>query len=96
MPLLFLFSGTVFYYSREGCLQAYQLPWSHEAAYRLPVGLWHGIMQEHYPNSAWLCLNRGVFDQLYAYKRNHGLATWDQTLERLLGAAAAKEEAVLA
>lgn len=41
-------------------------------------------MDRHYPNSAWLVLQRDLFDRLYAYKRRNGLATWDQAVEQLL------------
>jgi hypothetical protein len=42
------------------------------------------MMDHHYPNSAWLPLSRETFDRLYALKREAGLATWEQVIERLL------------
>jgi hypothetical protein len=92
VPLLFLFSGTVFYAGPDDRLQAQQISWNKEAAYRMPVRVWREVMEAHYPNSAWLYLHRDVFDRLYAYKRAHGLATWDQTLEQLLAPATENEE----
>ena len=92
VPLLFLFSGTVFYAADDGRLQVQQISWNKEAAYRMPVRVWRDIMQAHYPNSAWLYLRRDIFDRLYAYKRAHGLATWDQTLDQLLVPAKEREE----
>jgi hypothetical protein len=50
----------------------------------MPVAVWQALMEHHYPNSAWLSLHRAVFEKLYAYKRSHGIPTWDQTIERLL------------
>jgi hypothetical protein len=41
-------------------------------------------MDHYYPNSAWLCLRKDVFDRLYEYKRQRGLPTWEQALESLL------------
>jgi hypothetical protein len=41
-------------------------------------------MEEHYPNCAWLYLKRDIFDRLYKYRRQNGLATWEQTVEALL------------
>jgi hypothetical protein len=41
-------------------------------------------MDLYYPNSAWLCLRKDVFDRLSEYKSRHGLPTWEQTLEALL------------
>ena len=84
VPLLFLFSGTVFYAGGDGRLQVQQISWDKECTYRLPVRLWRAMMDEHFPNSAWLYLNRDLFEQLYAYKRSQGLATWDQTMAQLL------------
>jgi hypothetical protein len=41
-------------------------------------------MEHHYPQTAWLSLPRDVFDKLYAYKREHGMTSWEQVIERLL------------
>ena len=49
------------------------------------------MMDAYYPNSAWLCLRRDVFDQLSQYKVRHGIPTWEQTIEMIL---ARTEEAV--
>ena len=50
----------------------------------MPVSVWREMMDQHYPNSAWIYLHRDVFERLLAYKREHGLPTWEATLERLL------------
>jgi hypothetical protein len=86
VPLCLMFSGTVFYSDGDGLLQAIQIPWDREANYRLPVEVWRKMMDMHYPNSAWLCLQRDAFERLYRYKVQHGLPTWEETLERLLSA----------
>jgi len=86
VPLLFLFSGTIFYEGADGRLQVQQISWNKECAYRMPVKVWQELMDHHYPNSAWLALNREVFERLYAYRRDHGLSSWDQTIEQLLPA----------
>jgi hypothetical protein len=83
-PLLFLFSGTIFYEAANGRLQVEQIPWDTECVYRMPVKVWAELMNYHYPNSAWLSLARDVFDKLASFKRSNGLLTWDQTIERLL------------
>ena len=83
-PLLFLFSGTVFYCSRAGSLQAEQIPWNRECAFRLPVRVWKNMMELYYPNSAWLCLRKDVFDRLHEYKMRHGIPTWEQVVESIL------------
>ena len=83
VPLLLLFSGTVFYDQGAG-LQIGQIPSTDEVRFRLPVAVWQSMMAHYYPNSAWLCLRQDVFDGLYRYKVQHGLPTWEQTLQSLL------------
>jgi hypothetical protein len=84
VPLNLQFSGTIFYAADHGGLQVVQIPWDKEARYRLPVQVWQEMMDAYYPNSAWLCLRRDVFDRLSQYKRRQGLLTWEQALESLL------------
>ncbi len=84
VPLLFLFSGTVFYADGEGRLQITQLPWEKEAAFRLPIRVWKEMMDRYFPNSAWLRVRKDVFDRLYSYRGRQALPTWDATLDRLL------------
>jgi hypothetical protein len=84
VPLLFLFSGTVFRTNRDGQLQIEQIPWSQECAFRLPVRVWKEMMQRYYPNTAWLCLRKDVFDRLHQYKMQRGIPTWEQALESIL------------
>ncbi len=84
VPLCLQFSGTVFYEAENGALQIAQIPWSKETKYRLPVKVWREMMDIYYPNSAWLCLRRDIFDRLHRYKMRRGLPTWEHTLEKLL------------
>lgn len=86
LPLCFLFSGTIFYEGADGALQVAQIAWEKEASFRLPAATWRGLMESYYPNSAWLCLRKDVFDRLNEYKSRQGLPTWEQALERLLSA----------
>ena len=86
IPLTFLFSGTIFYTGEAGNLQIGQVSWSKEATYRLPVALWKQAMDIHFPNSAWIRLQKDVFDQLYQYKIRHSLISWDDVFKRLLRA----------
>ncbi len=44
------------------------IPWHKEAAFRLPVALWRDMMERYYPNGAWLCLHRDVFDRLARFQ----------------------------
>ncbi len=84
VPLLFLFSGTIFYKGPDDRLQIQQVSWNKECGYRMPISVWKGMMDEHYPNTAWLSLERGLFERLYAFRRREGLADWDQAVEKLL------------
>jgi hypothetical protein len=84
VSLLFLFSGTVFYEAADGRLQVRQISWDKEYVYRMPISAWREMMEQHFPNSAWLYLQRDSFERLYAYKRRHGLATWEQAIGQLL------------
>ena len=83
IPLLLLFSGTVFT-SPDGRLRVEPIPWSSEASYRMPVSVWQDVVNEHFPGSAWLRCSRETLDELSAFKAAHALPTWDATLAALL------------
>ena len=91
IPVSVMFSGTVFYKDAEGSLQISQVPWDREANFRVPVSVWKEMMDMHFPNTAWLCLQREAFDQLYDYKMRRGIPTWEQTIARMLAEAKAEE-----
>jgi hypothetical protein len=86
VPLNLMFSGTIFYEPANSGLQIEQIPWDREAKYRLPIRVWKEMIDIYYPNSAWLCLRRDVFDKLAQYKMDRGIPTWEQAIERLLNA----------
>jgi Family of unknown function (DUF6084) len=94
IPLCLMFSGTSFYASAEDVLQVEQIPWDREADYRFPASMWQQIMDEHYPNSAWLRLPRDSFNRLYQYKVLHGIPTWEQLIEKLVSSKEIDEVAV--
>jgi hypothetical protein len=83
VPLLLLFSGTVFS-SSDGRLQVHQVPWSKEASYRLPVRIWREAIEAHFPNSAWIRMSLQTLDALQHFKTRQALPTWDATIEALL------------
>ena len=87
IPLEFLFSGSVFYRKDGGALQVALISWEKEATFRLPVRLWREMMDNYFPNSAWLRLHKDIFDRLYDYRSRNALLTWDRTLESLLNMA---------
>jgi hypothetical protein len=83
IPLLLLFSGTVFS-TVEGRLSAEQVPWSHEAGFRLPVAVWRELVDTHFPNSSWIRVSRETLAALLRFKSLNALPTWDSTLDALL------------
>jgi len=93
IPVCVMFSGTVFYQGEDEALQVAQVPWDREANFRLPVSVWKEMMEMYFPNTAWLCLQRDAFSQLYEYKIRHGLPTWEQAIARLVTTAEPKAEA---
>jgi hypothetical protein len=82
VPLLLLFSGTVFT-KGPGGLSVGQVPWHKEASYRLPVAVWREIMDRFFPNSGWIRMRRDTLDALQRYKATRALTTWDDALEAL-------------
>ena len=83
IPLLLLFSGTVFTQGTTG-FAAVPLSWSSEASYRLPVSVWRAAMDAYYPGSAFVRLGRDTLDDLQRFKAQRGLPTWDQAFAQLL------------
>ena len=86
VPLNLMFSGTVFFESADAGLQVEQISWDKEAQFKLPVNIWRDMMDHYYPNCAWLCVRRDVFERLSRYKTDNAFATWEQTLESLVPA----------
>jgi hypothetical protein len=83
LPLNFLFSGTVFYRGEQDELQVAPISWEKEAKFRLPLKIWKQMIDEYYPNTAWLCLRRDAFERLYEYKVRNGIPTFEEVMERL-------------
>lgn len=83
IPLLMLYSGTVFG-TRDGRLTVAQVPWTKESSYPLPVTVWRETMDLHFPNSAWLRVDHETLDALRRFKTRNALPTWDSVLGALL------------
>jgi len=90
LPLLILFSGTIFYTADEA-VQISRISWEKECRYRLPVSVWREMMDLYYPNQAWLTLRRDIFDRLLDYKQRQSLPTFEQALDKLLAEVQAVE-----
>ncbi|MGA6205178.1 DUF6084 family protein [Nocardia testacea] len=86
VPLLFLFSGTVFIKGSNG-FAIQQIPWDREDTFDMPLSVWQELMAAHFPNTGWIRLHRDTLDALAAYKSGHGLLGFDDAVTRLLARA---------
>jgi hypothetical protein len=86
VPLLFLFSGTVFTRGATGFSVA-PVPWDCEARYRLPVATWRDLMEATFPGTEWLRVRRDTVDALAHYRHRRGLTSWDDAVTALLAEA---------
>ncbi|MFN2490882.1 MAG: DUF6084 family protein [Actinomycetota bacterium] len=89
IPLLLLFSGTVFAKAGSG-FAIHQVPWHKEDSYRLPVRVWRELMDMYFPNSAWIRVRRETLDALQLFKSRRALPMWDDAFEALLEEAGEK------
>lgn len=83
VPLQFLFSGTVFVRGSRG-FAVQQVPWDREDRYDMPVSVWRDLMQQHFPNTGWLRLDRSTVEALGDYRSAHGLLSQDEAIMALL------------
>ncbi|MFE7799742.1 DUF6084 family protein [Nocardia sp. NPDC057440] len=83
VPLIFLFSGTVFFKGQTG-FAVQQIPWDREDKFDMPVSVWHDLVAAHFPNSGWVRLSKDTLDALAAYKSGHGMLGFDDTVTHLL------------
>jgi hypothetical protein len=84
VPLILLFSGTVFYRDESGSTIAGQVPWDKEATYRLPVSIWREMIDIYFPNSGWLMLHNDTVKALTRFKSREAVAGWDEVMAVLL------------
>ncbi|RPK54495.1 hypothetical protein EES43_28395 [Streptomyces sp. ADI96-02] len=95
IPLVMLFSGTVFT-GRNG-FRAEPIPWHKEASCLMPVEVWRDLIEAYFPNTGWLRLRGDCLESLRRYRSARALASWEQVVEELLataradGSAGAKE-----
>lgn len=87
IPLLLLFSGTVFRTVDGGGFVVDPIPWRTETSFRMPVGVWRDMMNRHFPDGTWLRLHRDTLDALGAFKSRRALPGWDEALLLLLDTA---------
>lgn len=83
VPLLLLFSGTVFTRGTTG-FGVEQVPWHLEASYRMPVSVWRRLMDSYFPGGGWIRVDRDTLDALIRFKSARALPGWESTFEALL------------
>ncbi|MDQ3990546.1 MAG: DUF6084 family protein [Actinomycetota bacterium] len=83
VPLLFLFSGTIFLKTEAG-FQIEQVPWNLENRHRMPVTVWRQLMDGFFPNSGWIRMRRDTLAALQHYKGRHVFASWEDAFAALL------------
>lgn len=86
IPLLMLFSGTMFTKGPTG-FSVEQVPWHKEVSYGLPVKVWDELMEAHFPGSTWIRMSKETLDALGFFKSHRALTNWDETLKALLAEA---------
>jgi hypothetical protein len=94
IPVVFLFSGTVFTRGVSG-FGVEQVPWDCESKFDIPVSVWKDMIDHYFPNTGWLRLRRETIDTLAYYKSVRGLTTWEATMESLLAKAAVADVATI-
>lgn len=85
VPLLFLFSGTVFVKGENG-FRVEPIPWDKQAVFRMPVEVWRRLMDAYFPESGWIRLHRETLERLQRFRAQRGLVSWEETIEALMGA----------
>jgi hypothetical protein len=86
VPLLFLFSGTVFVQGARG-FSVRQVSWECEAQHEMPVSVWNDLIRMHYPNAGWVRLGHDTVSALAAYKSARGMLDFEDAVTTLLAEA---------
>jgi hypothetical protein len=84
VPLLFLFSGTVFV-KHDGGFRVEQIPWDKGASHGMPVGVWRSLMDSYFPGCSWIRLRHETLDLLQRYRASHAFMSWDDAIGALIG-----------
>jgi Family of unknown function (DUF6084) len=85
IPLRFLFSGAIFRTGDTG-FSTERVSWSSECAYRMPIEVWREALAACYGDDALLRIKRETLEELHRYRARSGATSWDEVLQRLLGA----------
>jgi hypothetical protein len=84
VPLVLLFSGSIFHAPAPGTLSVSPIPWSKEAQFSLPRALVRQALELHDPDSEPIPLERELIRRLDAFRIERNLASIDRAIEALL------------
>jgi len=100
IPLVFLFSGTIFRAGEAGRVSGVietgafivePVSWDLEAAFRMPCAVWQATMDQFFPGGGWLRLQRETIDRLQAFRGRQAVVSWDEAIDLLLQASTSRE-----
>ncbi len=83
IPLILLFSGTVFTKGDSGFSVA-PISWQAEAPCLVPIAVWREMMDRFFPNCGWVRLSRDTLHALGEFKNARAIPTWEQAITELL------------
>ncbi|MFN2561906.1 MAG: DUF6084 family protein [Jatrophihabitans sp.] len=86
IPVVFLFSGTVFTRGTAG-FGVEQVSWDCEARHQIPVSVWRDMIGHYYPDTGWLRLRHDTITALSYYRSVRGLTSWEETVASLMAGA---------
>ena len=86
VPLQLHFNGTIIYRGGDGQIQMTMLPWDLSLRHDLPIGTWRRMIDNHYPEGAWVRVADETLSRLRRRKARRGSATFDATVAELLDA----------
>ena len=100
IPLVFLFSGTIFRAGDAGAARGVvetgsfivePVSWDLEATFRMPSAVWRATMDQFFPGGGWLRLQRETIDRLQAFRGQQAVVTWDEAIDLLLQASTPRQ-----
>jgi hypothetical protein len=83
IPLVFHFTGTIFYRGDAGRMQIVKVPWSCSSDFALPVDTWRQMVALHYSSSGWIRLHDDTLERLRRRQAERGLPTFDAVVTEL-------------
>jgi hypothetical protein len=92
VPLVLLFSGSIFHAPAPGTLSVSPIPWNKEAQFSLPRGLVREALEIHHPDSEPVPLGRDLIRRIDAFRIERNLAGIDRAIEALLDQQARRSE----